>query len=95
MPLENNNEQFNYKLNMINILFHGMKIIKTHSKLADGYISVLCINTGSNTYKANQYSNILYIFERNNKYKEMYKLLGENRKLTIVFMIITFFSQYF
>ena len=91
VPLENNNEQFNYKLNMINILFHGMQIIKTHSKLADGYISVLCINTGPNTYKANQYSNILYIFERNNKYKEMYKLLGENRKLTIVFMIITFF----
>ena len=91
LSLENKNEQFNYKLNMINILYHGMKIIKTHSKLTDGYISALCINTGPNTFKANQYSNILYLFERNNKYKEMYELFGENRKTTVISMIIIFF----
>ena len=36
-----------------------MKII---SKLKEGFISV-CINTGPNTFKFNQYSNILYASE--------------------------------
>ena len=91
ISLENNNEQFSYKLNKINILYHGMKIIKTYSKLNEGYISALCINTGSNTFKANQYSNILYIFERKKEYKEMYNLMGEGRKYTLVLMVVIFF----
>jgi len=90
IPLDNNNEQFNYKFNMINILFHGMKVIKTHSNLKDGYISVLCINIGPNTFKANQYSNIMHLFERKVQYKEMFNLLGENRKWTVIFMVIIF-----
>ena len=85
--LENNNELFNYQLNKINILYHGMKIVKTISKLNEGYISVLCINTGPNTYKANQYSNILYLLERKLDYRKTYEMLGEGR-IKIVYMII-------
>ena len=44
-----------------------MKIIKTYSNLKQGYISVLCVNTGPNTFKANQYSNTLYLLERKNE----------------------------
>ena len=92
--LQNNNEQFNYILNKNNILYHGMKIIKTFSKLNEGYISALSINTGPNTFKANQLSNILYLLERKKIYKEMYSLLGEKRK-SILFIIagIFFFSM--
>ena len=59
IPIINNNNKFNYKYSEIHILYHGMEIIKTYSKRNHGYISVLCINTGPNTFKANQYSNIL------------------------------------
>ena len=91
--LKNDNEQFNYKLNKKNILFHGMKITKTYSKINEGYISVLCINTGPNTFKANQLSNILYLLERKKIYKEMYKFFGEKRKnIFIVVLVIFFFS---
>ena len=86
-PLKNNNEQFNYKLNKINILYHGMKIVKICSKLNEGYISALCINIGANTYKANLFSNILYMFERKKEYKKMYELFGEGRNKIIFLMI--------
>jgi cation-transporting ATPase 13A3/4/5 len=89
--LENNNEQFNYEMNKINILYHGMKIIKTFSKSNNGYISVLCINTGPNTYKANQYSNVLYFLERKKEYREMYELFGEKRKNMVICIIAIFF----
>ena len=52
IALKNNSEYFNYKHCDINILYHGMKIIKTFSKFNDNYISVLCINIGPNTFKA-------------------------------------------
>ena len=89
--LENNNEQFNYNSNKINILYHGMKIVKTYSNLKEQYISVLCINTGPNTYKANQYSNILYLLERKEAYKKVYALMGEGRRITFIFVVIIFF----
>ena len=89
--LENNNEKFNYKLNKINILYHGMKIVKTFSKTNQGYISALCINTGPNTYKANKYSNILNLLERKKEYKEMYNIFGEGRGKIIFIMISIFF----
>ena len=91
ISLENNNDQFNYKLNKNNLLYHGMKIIKTYSKLNEGYISALCINTGARTFKANLYSNILYMFERNKKYKGLYKFCGTGRKSLFISMIIIFF----
>ena len=89
--LENNNEQFNYKIRKVNILYHGMKIVKTISKLKEGYISVLCINTGPNTFKANLFSNILYLFERKVEYKKMYEIFGEGRKIIIFLIIVIFF----
>ena len=93
--LENSSELFNYNSNKINILYHGMKIVKTYSNLKGQYISALCINTGPNTYKANQYSNISYLLERKKEYKKVYDLLGEGRKTTIIFMIIIFFFSIF
>ena len=88
--LENSNDQFSYEMNKISILYHGMKIIKTFSKSNEGYISVLCINTGPNTYKANQYSNVLYLLERKKEYREMYELLGEKRKQMLIWITIIF-----
>ncbi len=99
--LESNNDQFDYQLNKISILYHGMKIEKTISKSNEGFITVLCINTGSNTYKANQYSNILYLLEKNLEYRKSYELLGEGRKevlfmvISILLFTITFGAIYF
>jgi magnesium-transporting ATPase (P-type) len=91
ISIENNNEQFSYKYNNINILFHGMKIVKTISKLSGGYISVLCINTGPNTYKANQYSDILYFSEKNKNFSQDYNFFGGERKTNFIIGIIIFF----
>ena len=94
ISLENNNTQFNYLYNNINILFHGMKIIKAFSKLKNGFISAICINTGSNTYKANQYSNILYFLERKKEYNEPYKFFGNRKKFILIYMILVFFLTF-
>ena len=93
VSLENKNIPFNYKLNKDNILYHGMKIVKTYSNLKQEYISVLCINTGPNTFKANQYSNALYIFERNNKYKDSYKFFNSDMKSFIYIILAIFLSS--
>ena len=58
-----------------------MKIVKSYSKANNSYISALCINIGSNTYKANQYSNTLYFLERKKKYNDVYNLFGERKKI--------------
>ena len=89
--LINNKERFNYRINQINILFHGMKILKTFSKIKDGYISVICLNIGSNTFQANHYSNILYLFERNKANIELYKFIGDDRKSIFIGIICLFF----
>ena len=88
--LINNNEEFNYQTNKNNILLHGMKIINVYSKLKEKYISVLCINTGPNTFKANQYSNILYFSERKKEYNDIYQFFGEDRKTIIITIIVLF-----
>ena len=91
--LKSNNEKFNYKINNISILLHGMKIVKTISKLKEGFISALCINTGTNTFKANQYSNILFLPERIKDYKKSYNFFGGDRKITFIISICIFFSS--
>ena len=88
IALKNNSYKFNYKYSNINILYHGMKIIKTFSKTDDGYISALCINTGSNTFKANLISNTLYLMERKKEYNKVYNLFGE-RKRIFIYIILT------
>lgn len=103
--LENNSYQFNYKSNKYSILYHGTKILKSYSKLENNNILLLCINTGGNTYKANQLANINYLFNRNKKYKEIYsKLCGKKFTLfchglflfifsSISIFLITFFMK--
>ena len=83
---------FNYKENNINILYHGMKIVKTFSKINNNYISALCINIGPNTYKANQFSNIFYFLERKKEYNYVYNLFGE-RKIIFIYIIIAIISS--
>ena len=88
VPLENKNTPFNYQLNKDNILYHGMKITKTYSNIKQDYISVLCINTGPNTFKANQLSNILYYFERQKEYKDDYLLCKQDRKIFFIIILV-------
>ena len=82
--LDNNSYNFNYEQNNQSILFHGSKLIKTYSKLENNSILVLAINTGSNTFKANQLSNIRYLFKRNKSYKEIYSMFC-GKKNTLFF----------
>ena len=89
-----NSNNFDYNLNKINIILHGMKILKIFSKIHINYIAALCINTGSNTTIANQYSNILYLFERKKVYKEIYELLGDGRKIFLIRTIIRGLCQH-
>jgi magnesium-transporting ATPase (P-type) len=91
VSLQNNNELFNYKHNKVSILLHGMKIIKTFSKTNDeGLISVLCINTGPSTYKANQLSNVVYFLERKKQYNDVYSFFGNRKIIIIIYMIASF-----
>ena len=90
VSLENKSDNFDYKKNKDNILYHGMKIVKTFSNLKKEYISALCLNTGPNTYKANMYSNAIYFFERNKEYRNTFSFLGDDRK-SVIFIIISIF----
>ena len=95
VSLQNNNELFNYKHNKVSILFHGMKIIKAFSKTNDeGFISVLCINTGPNTYKANQLSNVIYFLERKKEYNDVYSFFGNRKIIIIIYMIACFILSF-
>ena len=103
--LDNNTNQFNYKQNKSSILYHGSKIIKSFSKLENNSILLLCINSGADTYKANQLINTLYLFKRNKKYSEIYtKFSGKKKTLffhglfafilsSIAYEIIFFFKS--
>ena len=86
IQIKNDNNQFNYKYANINILYHGMEIIKTFSKNNQGFITVLCINTGPNTMKANQYSNILDFMTKNGN--NSIKNVFNERKRIYIYMII-------
>ena len=90
ISLENNDKIFNYKLSKVNTLYHGMEIINSFSKTSKGYISALCINTGPNTFKANQYSNILDLSDRKKEYKEVYEYFGNERKYVYISIIFVY-----
>lgn len=67
--LKSDNNFFNYSKSKYCILFHGMKIVKIYSRHSHKRIVLLVINTGINTFKANQLSNLLYknlLKEKNN-----------------------------
>ena len=89
VSLKRTNKNFNYKYSNINILYHGMKIVRTYSKSYHGDISVLCINTGANTFKANQFSNTLYFLTRKNEQNNYYNTFNE-RSRVIIYMIVSF-----
>ena len=92
--LNNNSNQFNYKANKNSILYHGTKILKSFSKLENNSILLLCINTGANTYKANQLINVLYLLKRNKKYSEIYsKFCGKKKNLCIYSLILFILSS--
>jgi magnesium-transporting ATPase (P-type) len=71
-----------------------MKIVKIFSKFNDGFIAVLCINTGPNTFKANQYTNILYKLERKKEYNETYNFFGHRKKFIFIYIILAFFLSF-
>ena len=89
--LEYNHKKFDYRDNIINIIYHGMKILQIYSKTNQKYIMVLCINTGINTMKANQYTNILNLLTRKKEYKTSYSFLGE-RKIIYFNMLLSIFA---
>ena len=90
--LKYSNNIFDYKSNVRNILLHGMKIINIYKKYNrhKKYLTVLCINTGFNTYKANQLTNISFFFERNENYNKMYKMLSGQRLFFFISVLIIF-----
>ena len=90
ISLKRNNKYFNYKYSNNCILYHGMKIMNVFSKNNEGFITVLCINTGANTMKANQFSNILYFITKNKGSSFYYNLFNE-RKRIYFFMATSFF----
>jgi cation-transporting ATPase 13A3/4/5 len=71
-PLKSDNDYFNYKKNKYCILFHGMEIVKVYSKNFNKNIISLVINTGVNTFKANELSNLLYENIVKEKNQEIY-----------------------
>ena len=89
--LEYNHKKFDYRDNIINIIYHGMKNLQIYSKTNQKYIIVLCINTGINTMKANQYTNILNLLTRKKEYKTSYSFLGE-RKIIYFNMLLSIFA---
>ena len=99
--LKYTNDIFIYKNNKNSILLHGTKIIKIYKKnnifgdnKQNKFITVLCINTGPNTYKANQITNVLDLLEKKEQYKKEYKIFSGQRAIflicisTICFLVI-------
>ena len=96
--LKYTNDIFNYKNNKTNILLHGTKISNVYPKRnsidnneKNLYVTVLCINTGPNTYKANQITNSLDLLKRKKIYQNMYKIFSGQRLILIISISIIFF----
>ena len=90
--LKYSNDVFDYKTNVRSILFHGMKIVNIFKKYNKNkkYLTILCINTGINTFKSNQLTNILDFAERKEKYNKMYKMLAGQRLFFFISALIIF-----
>ena len=87
--LDNNNNNFNYVKNRKNIVLHGMKIIKIYTKNNSKEITVLAINTGSNSFKANLFSNL--ILKKSTKdFKNIIKKFINS--LNVIFSFILFIT---
>ena len=90
--LKYSNDIFDYKTNSKNIILHGMKIVKIFKKYNKNkpYLTVLCINTGFNTFKANHLTNITNFFERKEKYNRIYKMLTGERLFFFISVLVIF-----
>ena len=98
--LKNNTDNFNYLKNKDSIIYSGSSIVKCHSKLEDKSVVLLCINTGSNSFQTNLFSNLLY-FEQRNKNHNEYKILSFEKMwntilnlIIIAISIIVLYSRY-
>ena len=96
--LKYSNDVFIYKNNKRNILLHGTKIIKIYRKnnILDNskqnkYITVLCLNTGPNTFRANQITNALDLLDKKEQYKNTYKIISGQRSIFLISVSIIFF----
>ena len=70
--LPSNSNKFDYK-NKKHFLYYGTKIVKCNSNKYSKKIRLLCINTGFNTNRGNQFQNILFSSNKHNKFtKEIY-----------------------
>ena len=88
ISLENNNNYFNYLDNKKNIVFQGMKILKIYTKNILKEITIIAVNTGSNTFKANFYNNLL-IKKKDKIYRNMTKNIFN--KYYLIFSLVLFF----
>ena len=84
--LKSDNNYFNYNNSKYCILFHGMEIVKIFSSHSHKRITLLAINTGINTFMANQLSNLLYKNLLKEKNKGVYGLIME--KIYLIFILI-------
>ena len=86
--IENNKNYFNYVINRKSVVFHGMKIIKIYTKKITKEITIRAINTGSNTYKANYFGNLLI----KRKDEKIYRNISKNfvNKYYLIFAFIIF-----
>jgi len=89
-PLKGDNDYFNYKKNKYCILFHGMEIVKIYSKHANKNIISLVINTGVNTFKANELSNLLYKNILKEKNQEIYTFFVGKYYLIFIVLLSSF-----
>ena len=69
------------------ILFHGMEIVKIYSRHSHKRITLLVINTGINTFMANQLSNLSYKNLLKEKNKGVYGLFMEKIYLTFILIL--------
>ena len=89
-PLRSDNDYFNYKKNKYCILFHGMEIVKVYSKNSNKSIISLVVNTGINTFKANELSNLLYENTLKDKNQEIYTFFVGKYYLIFIVLLSCF-----
>ena len=85
--LKSDNNYFNYNNSKYCILFHGMEIVKIYSRHSHKRITLLVINTGINTFMANQLSNLSYKNLLKEKNKGVYGLFMEKIYLTFILIL--------
>ena len=90
--LDHNNNYFNYIENKKSLILHGMKIVKIYNKNTSKEITVLVINTGPNTFKANFFSYLLIKQDKKGFKNIIQKKIGiSNLFFSLLILAISFF----